>query len=93
MLRFCTSLGTAVLPTKLNVAIDIRNVDMINAYGRTKIQNQFNEIMPAITIFDKHWPSLSTGSQDAIWKYMKVLVVLCERLKEPSAGGGAINSA
>lgn len=65
----------------MHVAIDLRNVDMINAYGRVKIQSQFNEIMPAITIFDKHWPSLSSGSQDAIWKYLKVLCVLCERIK------------
>jgi len=65
----------------LHVAIDLRNVDMINAYGRTKIQTQFNEIMPAIMIFDKHWPTLSPGSQDAIWKYLKVLCVLCERIK------------
>jgi hypothetical protein len=75
----------------LKVPILERNLDAINTYGRIKIQGQFNEIMPAIAIFDKHWPSLSTGTQDAIWKYMKVLVVLCERLKEPSAGGGAIN--
>jgi hypothetical protein len=65
----------------LHVAIDLRNVDMINAYGRVKIQTQFNEIMPAITIFDKHWSTLSSGSQDAIWKYLKVLCVLCERIK------------
>jgi len=65
----------------LHIAIDLRNVDMINAYGRVKIQSQFNEIMPAITIFDTHWPSLSSGSQDAIWKYLKVLCVLCERIK------------
>ena len=72
----------------LHVAIDLKNVDMINAYGRVKIQTQFNEIMPAIMIFDRHWPSLSTGSQEAIWKYLKVLCVLCERLKgiSPTAG-------
>jgi len=73
---------------ELHVAIDLKNVDMINAYGRVKIQTQFNEIMPAIMIFDRHWPTLSAGSQDAIWKYLKVLCVLCERLKgiSPTAG-------
>ena len=77
----------------LKIPILERNLEAINTYGRVKIQGQFNEIVPAIAIFDKHWPSLSSGTQDAIWKYMKVLVVLCERLKEPSAGGGAINSS
>jgi len=65
----------------LHVAIDAKDVNAINVYGRAKIQGQFNEIMPAITIFDKHWPTLSPGTQDAIWKYLKVLCVLCERLK------------
>ena len=65
----------------LHVAIDLRNVDMINTYGRVKIQTQFNEIMPAIMIFDRHWVTLSPNSQDAIWKYLKVLCVLCERIK------------
>jgi len=76
----------------LKVHILERNLDAINTYGRIKIQGQFNEIMPAIAIFDKHWHSLSTGTQDAIWRYMKVLCVLCERIREPVAGG-AINSA
>jgi len=73
---------------ELHVAIDLKNVDMINAYGRVKIQTQFNEIMPAIMIFDRHWPTLSSNSQEAIWKYLKVLCVLCERLKgiSPTAG-------
>ena len=65
----------------LHLAIDLKNVDMINAYGRAKIQNQFNEIMPAIMIFDRHWPTLSSPTQEAIWKYLKVLCVLCERIK------------
>ena len=65
----------------LHVAIDAKDVNTINVYGRAKIQGQFNEIMPAITIFDKHWVTLSANTQDAIWKYLKVLCVLCERLK------------
>jgi hypothetical protein len=65
----------------LHLAIDLKNVDMINLYGRAKIQNQFNEIMPAIMIFDKHWTTLSPTSQEAIWKYLKVLCILCERIK------------
>ena len=47
--------------------------------GRKKIQSQFNEIMPAITIFDKHWASLSVNNQDSIWKYLKILCILCEK--------------
>ena len=75
----------------LKIPIYERDLKTFNEIGRMKIMGQFNEIMPAIAIFDKHWPSLSSGTQDAIWKYMKVLCVLCERIKEPSTTGGAIN--
>ena len=62
-------------------AIDRRDQPYIVEYGRRKIATQFNEIMPAITLFDKHWPSLSVTTQDAIWKYLKVLCILCEKAK------------
>jgi hypothetical protein len=61
-----------------------RNLGEMVLYGRQKIAGQFNEIMPAITIFDTHWPTLSVSTQDAIWKYLKVLCVLCERIKSES---------
>jgi hypothetical protein len=65
----------------LNDAITARDQPFIVEYGRKKIANQFNEIMPAITIFDRHWTTLSVSTQDAIWKYLKVLCVLCEKVK------------
>ena len=65
----------------LNDAITARDQPFIVEYGKKKIATQFNEIMPAITLFDKHWPSLSVSTQDAIWKYLKVLCVLCEKVK------------
>ena len=65
----------------LNDAINARDQPFIVEYGRKKIANQFNEIMPAITIFDRHWTSLSVSTQDAIWKYLKVLCILCEKVK------------
>lgn len=65
----------------LNDAITARDQPFIVEYGRKKIATQFNEIMPAITLFDRHWPTLSVSTQDAIWKYLKVLCVLCEKVK------------
>ena len=73
----------------LHLAIDAKDVNAINLYGRAKIQGQFNEIMPAIMIFDKHWPTLSANTQDAIWKYLKVLCVLCERIKRVDSSSRA----
>ena len=50
-------------------------------YARKKITNQFNEMSAALVIFDRHWYNMSHANQVAIWKYMKVLCVLCARAK------------
>jgi len=50
-------------------------------YAREKISHQFNEIMPAISIFDRHWAGLTEPNRQAIWKYLKVLVTLSDKAK------------
>jgi len=60
-------------------AIANENVDEIVAYGRMKIKDQYNEILPALAIFDKHWSGLSDANHKAIWNYLKVLVSLSEK--------------
>lgn len=67
--------------TDFHRAIAEKHVDRIIALGRQKISTQFNEVMPAITLFDKHWTTLGQPNRDAIWKYLTVLCVLCERAK------------
>jgi len=63
----------------LKEAIATEDVDKIIAYGRIKIKQQFNEILPALAIFDKHWSGLSEPNRKAIWNYLKVLVSLSEK--------------
>jgi len=48
-------------------------------YARGKINHQYNEILPALSIFDKHWATLSESNRQSIWKYLKVLVVLSDK--------------
>jgi hypothetical protein len=48
-------------------------------YARGKINQQYNEILPALSIFDKHWSTLSESNRQTIWKYLKVLVVLSDK--------------
>jgi hypothetical protein len=55
------------------------DVNAIVDYGRQKIQTQFNEILPALMIFDRHWGTLSESNQKSIWKYLKVLVALSDK--------------
>ena len=50
-------------------------------FAKATIQTQYNDMSPALMIFDKHWPTMSDGNRDAIWKHLKVLVLLSERAK------------
>ena len=55
------------------------DVDKIVVYTKHAIQTQFNEIYPALTIFEKYWGDMSDTNRSAIWKHLKVLVLLSER--------------
>ncbi len=54
--------------------------DKVIAFAKVVIASQFNEMSPALMIFDKHWPNMSEGNRDAIWKHLKVLVLLSEKI-------------
>ena len=61
----------------------INNEDemQIIQYAKAKVSVQFNEILPAIAIFDKHWAGLSDGNRTSIWKYLKVLIIMSDKAK------------
>jgi hypothetical protein len=61
-------------------AVGERNVETLVTIGKLKITQKFNYIMPAVAIFNKHWDSLTVPNQEAIWKYLTVLCVLCEKV-------------
>lgn len=67
--------------------ISVEDDNYIIGYAKLKISSQFNEISPALLIFDKHWSGMSELNRSAIWKYLKVLCALCEKAKGlPPAG-------
>ena len=60
----------------------IENEDeAIITFAKGKISNEYNEMSAALFIFDKYWAAMSDNNQKAIWNYLKVLCVLCERAK------------
>jgi hypothetical protein len=65
--------------TPLRDQIMGEDVDKIIAYTKYAIQTKFNEIYPALTIFEKYWGDMSDSNRSAIWKHLKVLVLLCEK--------------
>jgi len=67
--------------TEFSEAIRTENLGFIQERGRVKIQMEFNEVMPALAIFDKHWVGLSENNRKSIWNYLKVLCLLAEKAK------------
>jgi hypothetical protein len=51
------------------------------AYAQSTINTTYNEMLSALMIFDKHWPTMSEVNRKAIWTYLKVLVLLSDRAK------------
>lgn len=56
--------------------VEIRNL------AKTIMSKQYNEMMPALMIFDKYWPTMTDASKEAVWQYLIVLCKLCEKVKE-----------
>lgn len=50
-------------------------------YASKMVKHQFNEMSSALLIFDKHWDTMSEINRQRVWKYMKVLCILCARAK------------
>lgn len=65
----------------LATAIAARDIVLIREAAQKKIATQFNEMISALAIFDKHWDSMGEKNQEVIWQYLKVLSILCEKAK------------
>jgi len=64
----------------LGVAVYQRDVAKIRQVAKDKIAVQFNEIITALSIFDKYWDIMGNKNQEVIWQYLKVLCVLAEKI-------------
>jgi hypothetical protein len=62
-------------------AVAKRDIIQIRQVAQQKIATQFNEMISALAIFDKHWDSMGTQNQEVIWQYLKVLCILCEKAR------------
>jgi hypothetical protein len=66
---------------ELSTAIANRDVVLIRQVAQQKISTQFNEMISALAIFDKHWDTMGPQNQEVIWKYLKVLGILSEKAR------------
>jgi len=62
-----------------STAIYERNMHVIRRHMQDTVTTQFNDMLAALSIFDKHWDTMGTKNQDVIWQYLKVLCHLSEK--------------
>lgn len=60
-------------------AIYARDFYQVRLYAQKKVENQFNDMICALSLFDKHWETMGEANQEVIWRYLKVLCLLCEK--------------
>ena len=70
----------------LSDAIHREDDVMVIEFAKSKISSQFNEMSPALLIFDKHWPTMTEANHKAIWNYLKVLCILCDKARATRVG-------
>ena len=77
--RLILDLFTEHVYIELESSITKRDIGQIRQTAQKKISTQFNEMISALAIFDKHWDTMGTVNQEVIWKYLKVLCILSEK--------------
>lgn len=71
---------------ELNEAVAREDEAFVIGYAKSKIAGQFNEMSPALLIFDKHWAVMTDTNRKAIWNYLKVLCLLSEKARAARVG-------
>jgi hypothetical protein len=79
--RLILDLFTEHVYIELAASIANRDIDHIRQIAQKKLSTQFNEMISALAIFDKHWDTMGTANQEVIWQYLKVLCVLSEKAR------------
>ena len=69
--------------TKYAAKILAEDEEYIIAHARDVLDAQYAEINYAFWIFDKHWSTMTETNKQHVWKYVKSLILLAERV--PSA--------
>jgi hypothetical protein len=60
-------------------AIYQKDVFAMREHAKKILSSQFNEMIYTLTIFDKHWDTMSENNHKIIWQYLTVLCKLAEK--------------
>jgi hypothetical protein len=56
-----------------------RNHVLFRQIVQQKISTEFNDMLSALAIFDKHWDTMGDNNRSVIWQYLTVLCKLSEK--------------
>ena len=79
--RLILDLFTEHVYIELVSSITNRDIGHIRQIAQKKLSTQFNEMISALAIFDKHWDTMGSVNQEVIWRYLKVLCILSEKAR------------
>ena len=80
--RLILDLFTEHVYIELASSIAKRDIGHVRQIAQKKLSTQFNEMISALAIFDKHWDTMGSANQEVIWKYLKVLCILSEKSRD-----------
>jgi hypothetical protein len=79
--RLILDMFVEYVTTPLRDAILEQREEEVITFAKATIQNQYNDMLTALMIFDKHYPTMPEEERKKLWKWLKVLVILSERAK------------
>lgn len=56
------------------------NEEYVIGRARELLNSQYAEINYAFWIFDKHWSTMNEANKEQVWKYLKALILLAQRV-------------
>jgi hypothetical protein len=57
------------------------NEEYVLKRSKEIMETKFSDVAYAFMIFDRHWSTMTETNKQHIWKYMKTLILLCDRVK------------
>jgi len=70
-----------VVYTEFSQHILEENEEYILKRSKEIMDTKFSDVAYAFLIFDRHWSTMTETNKQHIWRYMKTLILLCDRVK------------
>lgn len=62
--------------------IMVEDEDYLRMHAKKTLDSDFSHLSYAFWIFDKHWVAMSETNKQHVWKYIKTLVILAQRVPQ-----------